>query len=161
MNLFSRTLPSTVKLKMDVTPDLGQISADPKQIHQVLMNLCTNAKDAMQVAGGILEIGLTNMEIPIERQHQYPELSPGKHIKLTMTDTGHGMNREALEHIFEPFYTTKGSGKGRGLGLSIAYGIIKNHGGAIDVNSIAGIGTTFVILLPQLEKVSGQQEKML
>lgn len=151
MNLFSTTLPSTIRLKIDVTPDLGQIAGDPKQINQVIMNLCTNAKDAMQATGGILEIGLTSMDIPIERKHQYPDLMPGKHVKLTITDTGHGMNREALEHIFEPFYTTKGQGNGRGLGLSIAYGIIKNHGGAIDVNSVVGVGSTFVILLPLID----------
>jgi len=151
MNLFRTTIPSTIQLKNDVTPNLGQIAGDQTQIRQVIMNLCNNARDAMQTTGGILEVSLINMEIPIERIHQYPGLIPGHHAKLTITDTGHGMDRDELEHIFDPFYTTKGQGKGRGLGLSITYGIVKNHAGIIYVNSIVDVGTTFVILLPLVD----------
>ena len=159
IDLFRTTIASTIKLKNDVTPDLGLIAGDLTQIRQVIMNLCTNARDAMQATGGILEVSLENMEIPIERIHQYPGLIPGNHAKLTITDTGHGMARDELEHIFDPFYTTKGQGKGRGLGLSITYGIIKNHGGIIYVNSIVDVGTTFVILLPLTDILGNQEEK--
>ena len=150
MNLFGATIPSTIQLKNDVTPDLGLIAGNQTQIRQVIMNLCNNARDAMQTTGGILEVSLASMDIPIERIHQYPGLTPGNHAKLTITDTGSGMDRDALEHIFDPFYTTKGEGKGkgRGLGLSITYGIVKTHGGIIYVNSIVDVGTTFVILFP-------------
>lgn len=159
LKVFQATLPSTIKLTIDVTPGLGLIAGEPTQIHQVIMNLCTNARDAMQVRGGILEVSLMLMDIPIERIHQYPDLLPGKHVKLTITDTGHGMDREELEHIFDPFYTTKGQGKGRGLGLSITHGIIKNHGGTIYVNSIIEVGTTVVILLPLFDTLDQREEK--
>ncbi len=159
LKTFQATLPSMIKLTTDVVPGLGLIAGEPTQIHQVIMNLCTNARDALQAKGGILEVSLTSMDIPIERMHQYPDLLSGKHVKLTITDTGHGMDREELEHIFDPFYTTKGQGHGRGLGLSITHGIIKNHGGIIYVNSIVEVGTTFVILLPLIDSLDPQQAK--
>ncbi|NOQ41951.1 MAG: hypothetical protein GQ563_05565, partial [Desulfuromusa sp.] len=160
MNLFGATIPSTIQLKNDVTPDLGLIAGNQTQIRQVIMNLCNNARDAMQTTGGILEVSLASMDIPIERIHQYPGLTPGNHAKLTITDTGSGMDRDALEHIFDPFYTTKGEGKGkgRGLGLSITYGIVKTHGGIIYVNSIVDVGPTFVILFPLIDAVGDQEE---
>jgi len=141
-------LPSIIKLHTDITPGLGLVAGDAEQIYQVIKNICSNAVEAMQTTGGILEVGLTNMDIPDSRVCHYTDLNPGDHVKLIITDTGHGMERDELEKIFDPFYTTKESGKGRGLGLSIAHRIIKNHGGDITVNSIVGVGTTFVILLP-------------
>jgi len=153
------TIPSIIKLKKEITPGLGLIAGDPAQIHQVITNLCANATDAMQATGGILEVCLSHMVIPVERISHYPNLTPGEHVKLTITDTGHGMNREELERIFDPFYTTKFQDSGRGLGLSMVHGIIKNHGGEISVNSIIDIGTTFVILLPLVDTLAEQKEK--
>ncbi|WP_321367327.1 ATP-binding protein [uncultured Desulfuromusa sp.] len=153
---LAATIPSIIKLKKDITPGLGVIMGDPAHIHQVMTHLCTNAADAMQATGGILEISLTNMMIPVERICHYPNLSPGEHVKLTITDTGHGMDRDELERIFDPFYTTAQE-SGRGLGLSIVHGIIKNHGGEISVNSIVGVGTTFVILLPLIDPLEQQK----
>jgi PAS domain S-box-containing protein len=156
VNSLAATIPSIIKLKKDITPGLGMIVGDPAQIHQVITNLCTNATDAMQATGGILEISLTNMMIPVERRCHYPNLLPGEHVRLTITDTGHGMDREELERIFDPFYTTTQE-SGRGLGLSMVHGIIKNHGGEISVNSIVGVGTTFVVLLPLVDPLEQQK----
>ena len=153
------TIPSTIELKKDITPGLGVIAGDATQIHQMMSHLCTNASDSMQASGGILEVSLVNMEIPIERICHYPDLIPGEYVKLTITDTGHGIDRNELERIFDPFYTAKTQGKARGLGLSIVHRIIKSHGGSISVNSIVGIGTTFVILLPLIGTLGGQEEK--
>lgn len=161
MDLLEASIPSIIKLKKDITPGLGLVAGDSVQIHQVITNLCTNATDAMRSTGGILEVSLTNMIIPVERICHYPNLTPGKYVKLTITDTGHGMDREELERIFDPFYTTKGPHNGRGLGLSMVHGIIKSHGGEISVNSIAGIGTTFVILLPLIDPLTEQKEHYL
>ncbi len=148
MDVLAAIIPSIIKVKTDITPGLGLIDGDPTQIHQMIANLCTNATDAMQATGGVLEVSLTNMVIPSEWICHYPTLTAGEHARLAITDTGHGMNREELERIFDPFYTKKIQGNGRGLGLSMVQGIIKNHGGEISVNSIVGIGTTFIILLP-------------
>ena len=156
VNSLATTIPSIIKFKKDITPGLGLIVGDPAQIHQVMTNLCTNATDAMQATGGILEISLTNMMISVERRSHYPNLLPGKHVRLTITDTGHGMDRDELERIFDPFYTTAQE-SGRGLGLSMVHGIIKNHGGEISVNSIVGVGTTFVILLPLVDPLRDQK----
>jgi len=160
IDLLSATIPSIIKLKKDITPGLGLVAGDPTQIHQVIANLCTNATDAIQATGGMLEISLTNMIIPPEWACHYPNLTPGEHARLTITDTGHGMDREDLERIFDPFYTTKVQDNGRGLGLSMVHGIIKNHGGEISVNSIVGIGTTFIILLPVIDPL-GEQKPIL
>jgi PAS domain S-box-containing protein len=150
LNLLRSTLPTTIELRKQIDSGLGMIAADPTQIHQVIMNLCTNAGDAMSDHGGILDVSVSGVQLNEKDIERYPELKAGKYIKLVVVDTGHGMNREVLERIFDPFYTTKGHLKGTGLGLSIAHGIIKNHGGHIYVNSIEGVGTTFVIFLPQI-----------
>jgi PAS domain S-box-containing protein len=157
INLFRTTIPSTIQFKNDVTPGLGLITGNPTQIQRVITNLCMNAKDAMQTTGGLLEVSLSSMDIPPDRIYRYPDLRPGKHVKLIITDTGHGISREDLEHIFDPFYTTRE--EGRGLGLSIAYGIVKNHAGIIYVNSVVDVGTTVVILLPLIDQLGLQKEK--
>lgn len=153
---LAASIPSIIQLKKDITPGLGLILGDPAQIHQVITNLCANATDAMQKTGGILEISLTNMMIPVERICHYPNLFPGEHVRLTITDTGHGMDRDELERIFDPFYTTSQESS-RGLGLSMVHGIVKNHGGEISVNSIVDVGTTFVILLPLIDPHQEQE----
>ena len=151
LDLLRATLPTTIELRKDVAGDPGMIAADPTQIHQVIMNLCTNAGDAMRETGGILDISMQGVTLRKKDLSRYAGLKPGPYIRMVVADTGHGMDREILERIFDPFFTTKIKGKGTGLGLSIAHGIIKNHGGHISVNSIVGVGTTFTILLPRLE----------
>ncbi len=149
--LLRSTLPTTIDLRQYVDVESDLISADPTQINQVIMNLCTNAGDAMQEKGGALDISLSDLVLSEGDINRYPGLQLGKYIKLVVADTGQGMSREVMDRIFDPFYTTKSQGKGTGLGLSITHGIIKNHGGTISVNSIKGVGTTFTILFPQLE----------
>jgi PAS domain S-box-containing protein len=144
------TIPSIINVRKDILPGLGLIAGDPSKIYQMMTALCTNATDAMKASGGILEITLTNIMIPIERICHYPNLAPGEHVKLTITDTGHGMDREELERVFDPFYATAQK-NGRGLGLSMVHGIVKNCGGEISVNSIVGVGTTFIILFPLID----------
>lgn len=151
IKLLRSTFPSTIKIKANIAKDVGQIKADAGQIQQVIMNICTNAKEAMLGSENILEVTLSNIEVPVERQSLNPELIPGQYVMLRITDTGSGLERKELEYIFEPFYKAKGQRKGRGLGLSVAHGIVTNHGGHILVNSILGVGTTFVVFLPQAE----------
>ncbi len=140
-------LPTTIVINKKIGTDLEMVEANKKQIGQAIMSLCTNAIDAMQLSGGILEISLFNFECLADNGHSH-DLPLGKYVKLTITDSGQGMNRNEMESIFEPFYTTKDQKNGHGLGLSIASKIIKNHDGTISVNSIVGVGTSFVILLP-------------
>ncbi|MBK6909407.1 MAG: response regulator [bacterium] len=123
--------------------------ADATQIHQLVMNLCTNAYHAMEDHGGELEVSLQRCEVDRDFAEAYPSLKPGPHLRLTVSDTGCGMTRDLLEKVFEPFFTTKGVGKGTGLGLSLVHGIVAEHSGQVTVYSEPGIGTTFHIYLPQ------------
>ncbi|MCE5251915.1 PAS domain S-box protein [bacterium] len=148
--LLSRTIPKMIKIELNLGADLMTVNADPVQLEQVLMNLAVNAKDAMP-DGGRLAIATGNTELDRECCKQYPGMKPGKYVRLTVSDSGCGMDRETMEHIFEPFYTTKGIGKGTGLGLAMVYGIIENHGGSIACNSEPGRGTSFDIYLPAIE----------
>jgi CheY-like chemotaxis protein len=125
--------------------------ADPTQIHQVLMNLCTNAAHAMRNSNGELFIGLTEERIDRSSVGQWESIQAGRFIKLTVRDTGEGIDEGTIKRIFEPFFTTKPPGEGTGLGLSVVHGIIKNHHGAIRVNSKVGAGTTFEVILPLLQ----------
>lgn len=144
------TLPTTIEIKENIETDLDHTLADPTQIHQVLMNLCTNAGYAMRINGGILQVGLTQFEL-IEENVTLPGLRPGKYLKLYVTDTGPGMESETLGRIFEPFFTTKGPGEGTGMGLSVVHGIVTGHDGIIIANSELGQGASFEIYLPQIE----------
>ncbi|MEA3545782.1 MAG: ATP-binding protein, partial [Thermodesulfobacteriota bacterium] len=149
--MLRSTLPATIELRKHIDTRSGLIAADPTQINQVIMNLCTNAADAMHENGGVLDISMSDVRLTAEDALRYPGLQSGDFVKLIVADTGPGMTREILDRIFDPFYTTKTQGKGTGLGLSIVHGIIKTHRGYISVNSILNIGTTFVILFPQVE----------
>jgi len=151
LNLLRATLPSTIEIRKNIAPNLGMVSADPTQIHQVILNICTNAADAMQDKnGGILEIHLEEVTVASRYDDVHASLHPGSYQKLTIMDTGHGMARDIMERIFDPFFTTKGQGKGTGLGLSVAHSIIKNHGGLLNVESTPGKGTEFHIYLPKI-----------
>lgn len=151
IKIIQSTLPSTIELKTQVDPDCGLVKGIPSQIQQAIINICTNSQDTMRGIGNIIEINLSTTEIPLERQRLNPEIVPGHYAVLTITDSGEGFTRDESERIFEPFYSLKGEGERGGLGLSVAHGIIKNHGGHISVNSIKGVGTTFVVLLPQVD----------
>ncbi|MCK4987985.1 MAG: response regulator, partial [Desulfobacterales bacterium] len=135
-----------------IEKNTGIIEADPTQIHQVLMNLCTNAAHAINEKDGVLEISLSNIELDQNAAARHPELKPGPHLKLSVRDTGHGIHPEAQERIFEPYFTTKVKGEGTGLGLAVVQGIIKSQNGAITVESEVGKGSTFHVYLPIIQR---------
>jgi PAS domain S-box-containing protein len=151
VKLMRATLPSSIEVlaKCDLAEDI--ISADPVQIHQVLMNLCTNAGYAMEAKGGTLTVGLEAVDFTSVAPPPNTGLCPGNHLKLSVADTGSGMSPAVLERIFEPFYTTKPVGEGTGLGLSVVHGIVKTHGGDIVVESTQGRGTVFHLYFPLTE----------
>lgn len=148
MNMLRSTLPTTIALHKQLPEKLSPVLADPTQIHQVIMNLCTNAGDAMDEKGGILHVSLDEIILSVDDLAVYPDLKAGKHVRLIVADNGHGMDRATLDRIFDPFFSTKKKGKGTGLGLSIVHGIIKAHKGHISVTSMVDAGTTFTILFP-------------
>lgn len=158
-NLLRASIPATIEVNLRLTDDLGLIAADPTQIHQVVMNLCTNAADAMRETGGVLTVVLDEVELDLDSSQIYPGLQPGEYIELQVSDTGHGMDREVMERIFDPFYTTKTQGKGTGLGLSVVHGIVKSHGGAISVDSVPERGTIFSVLFPKTDDLEMIQEE--
>ena len=122
--------------------------ADATQIHQIVMNLCTNARQAMLDAGGILRVRLSEVQLDEDQIGPEADLKPGKFIKLTVADTGYGVPPEFQNKIFDPFFTTKKIGEGTGMGLSVIHGIIKRYGGMINFDSEPGKGSTFRVFLP-------------
>jgi two-component system, cell cycle sensor histidine kinase and response regulator CckA len=146
-SLLRRVIGEHITVTVQAAPDLYAILADPSQIDQVLMNLCLNARDAMP-NGGQLTIATNNVEIGEEYCRHVRYAKPGSYVMLSVSDTGVGMNTETIEQIFEPFFTTKEMGKGTGLGLATVYGIVKQHGGFIDVQSEPAKGTTFDVYFP-------------
>ncbi len=159
--LLSRTIPKMVQIEMGLADDLRPINGDSVQLEQILMNLALNAKDAMP-EGGKLIISTENVTIQEEDQYIHPELTAGEYVLLRVSDTGHGMDNETVERIFEPFFSTKSPGQGSGLGLAMVYGIIQSHNGHISCESKPGEGTTFKIYLPAIKPGNEQVgEKML
>jgi len=153
LKLLRPTLPTTIEIRQNIAPETGVVNADPTQIYQILMNLCTNAKHAMP-KGGLLEISMVNVDLNEEFCAQHEGLTAGTHVRLSVRDTGCGMNRETLVRIFDPFFTTKAIGEGTGMGLSVVHGIVKSHGGNISVYSEPGIWTTFDTYLPVVESIA-------
>ena len=145
LSLIRAAVPSYIKISQHLDKDSGVVFADPNQIHQVAMNLCTNAFQAMRGSGGELKVSLGQVELD-GRDGQ--GLAPGKYVRFSVSDTGHGMSQEVLEHLFEPYFTTKKEGEGTGMGLATAHGIIRKHGGAIRIFSQPGQGSRFDVLIP-------------
>jgi PAS domain S-box-containing protein len=148
LKLIKATMPSTIDIQQDIDGDCDAVMADPTQIHQVFLNLCTNARHAMRETGGTLKVSLKHLEADEAFLRMHTGLTEGRYLRLTVSDTGHGINGPHLERIFEPFFTTKEMGEGTGLGLSVAHGIVVGHGGAITVDSQPGRGTSFHVYLP-------------
>lgn len=161
LKLLRATLPSTIEIHQDITGGSNSIMGDPTQIHQVLINLCTNAAHAMRNKGGTLEMTLTCEELDSSFTSQYANMEPGPYLRLSVRDTGHGMTPEIRQRIFEPYFTTKAQGEGTGLGLSVVYGIVKSYGGAISVYSEPGKGTVFHVYLPRIDKEAPGQSELL
>ena len=151
LKLLSASLPATIEIREDVAAS-GTILGDPTQIHQVLMNLCTNAAYAMREEGGVLTVSQSDVELDVEAAARYPNLPPGSYLRLIVSDTGHGMDRAVMERIFDPYFTTKEPNEGTGLGLSVVHGIVQSYGGVITVDSEPGKGTSFHVVLPRIDR---------
>ncbi|MEI7672012.1 MAG: PAS domain S-box protein, partial [Deltaproteobacteria bacterium] len=141
---------ATIEIQQRLTDESCNIMADPTQMHQVIMNLCTNAAHAMKQAGGVLTIELAAIELSKAEIPRYPDLKPGPYVLLTVRDTGYGIDPAHIQRIFDPFFTTKTRDEGTGLGLSVVFGIVKNHNGIINVYSDQGKGSSFNIYLPRI-----------
>ncbi|MBI5855247.1 MAG: PAS domain S-box protein [Nitrospirae bacterium] len=152
--LLRASIPTTIDMRVELRAAGSRVLADPTQLQQVIMNLCSNAAQAMQERGGTLEICLEEVEVRQPFATAHPPLKPGPHICLTVRDTGVGMTREVLARIFDPFFTTKKVGEGTGLGLSAALGIVTSHRGTITAQSEQGRGSTFSVYLPKLVSVA-------
>ncbi|MFO0842499.1 MAG: ATP-binding protein [Gemmataceae bacterium] len=148
LQLLRPLVPPTVSLRFDLPADGPPVVADAGQVQQVVLNLCTNALQAMGDRGGQLAVGLEAVEVDAALAARLGRRRPGPHVRLVVRDTGTGMDDETLRHLFEPFFTTKPAGVGTGLGLAVVQGIVKGHRGAIDVTSRPGQGTTFKLHFP-------------
>ncbi|MBN2588922.1 MAG: PAS domain S-box protein [Sedimentisphaerales bacterium] len=151
LGMLRSSLPTTIKICRKINAEKSKVHANPTQIHQVLLNLCTNASHAMGQNPGTLEVSLDDVCFESQTRIADEHLIEGSYVKLSVSDTGCGMEPEVLKRIFEPFFTTKNPNEGTGLGLPVVHGIVKSHGGAMDVTSTPGQGTTFEIYLPKLE----------
>jgi PAS domain S-box-containing protein len=151
------TFPKSIEIKTDVSKDLWDIIGDATQLHQVLMNLCVNARDAMP-DGGTLTISAKNVSIDEIYARMHIDARVGSYISISVSDTGTGIPPEIMDRIFDPFFTTKEQGKGTGLGLSTVLTIVKSHGGFIDVHSEVGIGTSFKVYLPSMAAAQNREE---
>ena len=156
--LLRASLPATIDLKVSVGDDVGMIYADPGQIQQVLMNLCTNAAQAIGKTIGVIEISLRETETGSAEQLRYNGLVPGRYVVLTVKDTGKGIPPETLERIFDPFFTTREVGEGSGMGLAVLHGIIVSHDGVIDVKSEMGKGSVFTVFFPRVQEADEEEE---
>ena len=150
LKLLRSSIPTSIEIKKQIFSK-AKIMADPTQIHQVIMNLCTNAYQSMRDTGGILTVGLHEIEISRQERISDLNMSPGKYLKLEISDTGYGMEEKTLRRIFDPYFTTKRIEKGTGLGLSTVDGIVKKHNGCIKVFSTLGEGSKFQVFLPVIE----------
>ena len=159
LKLLRASIPTTIEIRQDIASDCGPILANPTQIHQILMNLCTNAYHAMRETGGILGVSLKTIEINDKDTIRNINLAPGSYLRLEVSDTGPGMEQEIITRIFEPYFTTKAKGEGTGMGLSVVHGIIKGHDGEITVYSEPGKGTTFHVYLPVTKDATAVAER--
>jgi signal transduction histidine kinase/ActR/RegA family two-component response regulator len=149
LKLLRASIPSTIEIHPSLMTE-ASVLADATQLHQVVINLCTNAEYAMREKGGLLEITLEDLELTEEKVRSVPGLRIGPHIRLTVQDNGTGMSPDVLERMFDPFFTTKPIGEGSGMGLSVVHGIVANHGGALMVDSVVGKGTKIEVYLPTI-----------
>ncbi len=158
LKLIRASLPATIAIDQDLKSNAA-VLGDYTKIHQVLMNLCTNAAHAMRKKGGVLSVSLADVELDAEYAAKHFDIKPGLYLKLSVRDTGQGISSDLLGQIFDPFFTTKQQGEGTGMGLSVAHGIVKSHGGTISVYSEPGEGSIFNVYLPAIESSSEQKAR--
>jgi nitrogen-specific signal transduction histidine kinase len=152
LKLLSSTLPSTIEVKQDIDPECGFVESEAGQISQLVMNLCTNAYQAMQKSGGVLTVILRPIQVAADDgiMTGIVDFRPGDYVELVVKDTGPGIDKTIIDKIFDPYFSTKAQGEGTGLGLSVVHGVVKSHGGHIRVSSEPGEGTEFHVYLPQM-----------
>lgn len=160
LKMLRASLPATISIQQKIEKNTGIIEADPTQIHQVLMNLCTNAAHAIDEKDGVLEISLANVELDPQAAAKIPDLRPDHYLKLSIRDTGKGIPPDALPQIFNPYFTTKEKGEGTGLGLAVVQGIIKSLSGAVTVDSEVGKGSTFHVYIPTIRRELAEEEEI-
>lgn len=154
LEFLRSSIPSSIEIQKQLPDDDITILGDTIQINQIMMNLCTNASQAMKENGGVLKIIVENINLSEESVEDYPKLLPGKHVKIAISDSGSGIDIEIQNRIFDPYFTTKATGEGSGMGLAVVHGIVNNHNGDIFVDSESGKGATFTILFPVIDEKS-------
>ncbi|MBU1567976.1 MAG: PAS domain-containing protein [Proteobacteria bacterium] len=152
LKMIRASIPTTIAIESDIEPQCGIILGNTTQVHQIIMNLCTNAYHAMENSGGILRVSVNMTSILPSTSPEHQTIPPGEYVKLTVSDTGSGIGPDIIDKIFDPYFTTKEVGKGSGMGLSIAHGIINSYGGGITVKSAVGQGSTFSVYFPVIEE---------
>ncbi len=159
LKLLRSSIPSSIEIQQNINPECGAVLADPVQIHQIIMNLCTNAYQSIVGQSGIISVSLSPVILAHADIASKVGLQPGHYLKLVVEDSGEGIDQESLKRIFEPYFTTKEKGKGTGLGLAVVHGIVKNYGGEINVYSEPGKGTRFNIYLPVVSTETPQEKE--
>ena len=152
IKLLRSSIPTTINIQYNINPEQDTVLSDPTQLNQIIMNLCTNAAHAMEEKGGTLEVILANYNLDSESADEFSDLEPGRYAKLSVRDTGYGIEPQFMDKVFEPYFTTKEVGKGTGMGLALVHGIVKSYGGAVTVQSELGKGTSFHVYLPLVEE---------
>jgi signal transduction histidine kinase/DNA-binding response OmpR family regulator len=152
LKFMRASLPATIEIREDIDSGSGNILGDPVQIHQILVNLCTNAHHAMSEKGGVLHVKLNSVNLGVDETAPHPDFKPGPYVKVMVKDTGCGMDEATMEKIFDPYFTTKEKGVGTGLGLAVVHGLVQHHGGAITVKSKPGKGSVFNLYFPAIQK---------
>ncbi len=151
LRLIRCSIPSNIEISQHISAPTALVLADATQMDQVLINLCSNAAQAMGIKGGVLDVRLTEVEIDSRSENRVLDLPTGSYVRMDVSDTGPGMDKKIMDRIFQPFFTTKRPGEGTGMGLSVVHGIVKEHGGAVTVSSEIGKGSTFSVFLPLLK----------
>ncbi|MCF8077369.1 MAG: PAS domain S-box protein [Desulfotignum sp.] len=154
LKMLRSTMPTSIEFQENISSEQLVVNADPTQLQQVIVNLATNAKQAMVEGSGVLTVMVDTVAVESDIQNRYPGMQPGNYVRTMVRDTGSGIPAKNLEKIFEPYFTTKDKGEGTGLGLSVVHGIVKSHHGHITVHSEVGKGTTFQVYLPLIKKLS-------
>jgi CheY-like chemotaxis protein len=159
LSLLRASLPSSIAIQSSCVETNDTVMADATQIHQIIINLCTNAAHAMHESGGTLDVTLKAVELDIDSAAAYCDIEPGAYVHLSVRDTGTGIPPDIISRIFEPFFTTKAFGSGTGMGLSVVHGIVKSLKGDIKVYSRPGSGTVFHIMLPRVRDDEAQKQE--